>query len=56
MDWISELLLRDAPAQMRILLSQSLHPVKGGMFDIIQSECFYGVWLKFLCVYCLSSK
>lgn len=54
MDWISELLLKEAPAQMRILLSQILHTSKG--VGNTQSECYYGVWLEFLCVQCLSSK
>lgn len=56
MDWISEFLLKDALVQMRVLLSQILHTAKGGMFGNTLNECFYGVWLEFLCVHCLTSK
>lgn len=44
MDWISEFLLKEGPAQMTVLFSQTLYTAKGGMFGSIHSECFYGVW------------
>lgn len=56
MDRISEFLLKEIPAQMRVLVSQILHTVKGRMFGNTQSKWFYGVRLEFLCVHCLFSK